>query len=74
MITESVALCVLGVIIGYVLANIVTLIRTKTGTLKIDRHNPEKDIYRLDITDLDSIKGKKILLLKIDDKADLSQK
>ena len=45
------------------------------GTFNIDTHNPEKDIYRLDLDgDLDNLQKKKIIVLSINPKADLSQK
>ncbi len=43
------------------------------GTIKIDRSNPEKDVYRLEIDDLDNLSKKKRVILKIDPNADLSQ-
>ena len=44
------------------------------GTIKIDSTNPEKDVYRLEINDLDSLKKKKRIVLRVDHHADLSQK
>ena len=44
------------------------------GTIKIDSTNLEKDVYRLEINDLDSLKKKKRIVLRIDHHADLSQK
>ena len=44
----------------------------RDGVFHIDRSNPEKDIYRLDITDLDGLVHKKYLMLKIDKDAHLS--
>ena len=46
--------------------------RTASGTLKIDRTNPKKDIYRLYIDDLDTVAKKKRIVLDIDANADLS--
>lgn len=43
------------------------------GTLKIDHTNPEKDVYRFEINDLDKLKGKTYITLKIDHNAKLSQ-
>ena len=42
------------------------------GALKIDHSNPEKDVYRFVIDDLDSLNKKKRILLVIDHNADLS--
>lgn len=41
------------------------------GTLRIDTSNPEKDIYRLEINDLEHISEKKRIVLKIDKHANL---
>ena len=43
------------------------------GTLRVDRSNPAKDVYRFDIDDLDGLSKKKKILLKVDNKANLSQ-
>ena len=44
------------------------------GTLRIDHFNPEKDVYRFEIDDLDSLNRKREILLKVDHHADFSQK
>ena len=44
------------------------------GTLRIDHSNPEKDVYRFDIDDLDSLCKKKRIIIRVDNRADLSQK
>lgn len=65
-----------GMVIAFVASVITSVIyhhRTAEGTLKIDRTNPEKDIYRLDIDDLDNLATKKRIVLNIDPNADLSQ-
>ena len=68
---------ILSYIIGALVGSIVTIIFqrafTKVGTIKIDRTNPAKDVYRLEVDDLDSLPRKKYILLKVDAKADLSQ-
>lgn len=43
------------------------------GTLRIDHFNPEKDVYRFDIDDLDKLGKKKRIVLKVDNHADLSR-
>lgn len=67
------AMFFVGLLLGFCIACIVHLLRGVSGTLKIDRHDPEKDVYRLEIDDLDSIPKKKHIVLKVDAKADLSQ-
>ena len=63
--------------VGIVLSCTTTILlmrwRTGTGTLKIDRSNPEKDTYRFYIDDLDQINKKKKLIVKIEHDVDLSQ-
>lgn len=44
----------------------------KDGTLRIDRSNPEKDVYRFDVYDLESLSKKKYIIIRVDNKADLS--
>lgn len=63
-----IAALLLGVFIGVVC----TKLRT-SGTLRIDHSNPEKDIYRLDIPDLDSLDKKRCIVLNVDHNAHLSQ-
>lgn len=63
---------VLGVIFGVIITNILIQLRSKHGTLLIDQSNPEKDKYRFEINDLSSLAKKKHIVLRIDNKADLS--
>lgn len=62
-----------GLIIGSVVVTIFWRLRTGSGILKIDTNNPEKDIYRLEISDLDKLAKKKRIMLKVDTNADFSQ-
>ena len=62
----------LGMITGSI-AKVIEYRAFKTaGTLRIDHSNPEKDLYRFDIDDLDSLTKKKRIMLKVDSNADLS--
>lgn len=65
------------VIFGFVLGIAVTLfiqsIRTVYGVLRIDKKNPEKELYRFDIDNLEVLDKKKRIVLKIDHNADLTQ-
>ena len=64
-----------GVIFGTVIANVLLYIRYKVvGTLKIDHTNPEKDVYRFEVDNLDALNDKKMVFLKVDNDANLSQK
>lgn len=46
---------------------------TAYGTLRIDHSNPEKDVYRIELGDLDKLKKKRRIELTIDHNANLSQ-
>ena len=65
----------LGFVIGILIGVISGLFypRKYSGVLRIDHSNPEKDIYRFEINDIDSLNKKKKIVLKIDHNADLSQ-
>lgn len=63
---------IVGVVIG-IIAAIIPAWRTD-GVLRIDHSNPEKDIYRFDIDNLDALGNKNRVVLKVDSHADLSQK
>ena len=53
----------LGIWIGVIISSIVLSLRYAKihGTLKIDNSNPEKDVYRIEIDDLDNLSSKKSL-------------
>lgn len=63
----------LGMIAGGGLVAIYYTFRTTAGTLKIDHSNPEKDVYRFEIDDLDKISSKKCIELRIDHNAVLAE-
>ena len=63
-----------GALSVLLIKDLIFYIINKVGTLKIDHSDPEKDIYRIDINDLDKLSKKKLIILKIDNNADLSQK
>lgn len=66
---------VIGILVGLIISNIIFSIRyRKAGTLRIDHSNPEKDVYRIEIDDLDGLSKKKHVILKVDNNANLSQK
>lgn len=65
----------IGLLVGSIISNIIFFIRYRTvGTLRIDHSNPVKDVYRIEIDDLDGLIKKKHVILKVDNNADLSQK
>ena len=61
----------IGILIGVV---ITLLWRPTDGVIRIDRSNPEKDLYRFEIDNLELLEQKKKIILKIDHHSDLSQK
>ena len=63
-----------GLIIGAVAATIFDRLRWGSGTLRIDRTNPDAPKYRFDIDNLASLGKRKKFLLIVDNKADLSDK
>ena len=66
---------VVGVLVGSIISSLIFSIRyRKAGTLRIDHSNPEKDVYRIEIDDLDGLSKKKHVILKVDNNANLSQK
>ena len=62
-----------GVVVGSIIGSIIQGIRVAHGTLKIDKSNPQTDVYRLCLNDLDILSKKKYIRLKVDANADLSQ-
>ena len=65
----------IGLLVGSITSNIIFFIRYRTvGTLRIDHSDPVKDVYRIEIDDLDGLIKKKHVILKVDNNADLSQK
>jgi hypothetical protein len=63
----------IGCIVGSIVTSVIFYVRCHYGTLRIDHSDPEKDIYRFDVDDLDKLSKKKRIMLKIDNNADLSQ-
>ena len=66
-------LFLMGMGIGIALTSLLYITSATFGTLKIDRSDPGKDIYKLEVEDLDELSEKKRIMLKIDNHADLSQ-
>lgn len=63
-----------GTLIGSIISNIIFYALSGSGTLRIDHSDPEKDVYRIEIDDLDNLSKHKRVILKVDNHADLSQK
>ena len=56
---------VLGVILGVVVTLLIIRAISGTGMLKVDIYNPEKDIYRLEIDNLDELREVTQVILKV---------
>ena len=66
-----------GMFAGFFIASLISFICfcfMARGTLKIDHSDPEKDLYRFEIDDLDNLSKRKRVILSIEHDADLSQK
>ena len=63
---------VLGLIIGGVLVRIIHIRNTAVGVLLIDHSDPERDIYQINIENLDILSKKKQVLLKVNNTAKLT--
>ncbi len=64
----------IGIVVGIAISWIFRKFQTTYGTLRIDHSDPNKDIYRIEIDDLDKLSSKSDVRLKIDHNANLSQK
>lgn len=60
--------------VGVFIGSIIHYAFGSSGTLRIDHRNPEKDVYRIEIDNLDNLAKKRRVVLKVDNHADLSQK
>lgn len=73
MTIELLVSWITGIIVGILLTTVIVTVKSAIGTLKIDTTNPEKDLWRLDVHDLDKIAQKKYIILQVDKDAHLSQ-
>lgn len=62
-----------GVIVGAIICALWQHVTMGHGTLRIDHSDFEKDVYRLEINNLDQLDRKNRLYVKVDHHADLSQ-
>ena len=61
-----------GAAIGIIISMLPNFLKTSYGVLKIDISDNEKEMYRICLDDLDDLKKKKRIMLKVDSNADLS--
>ena len=59
--------------ISSIVTMIVMYLTSARGTLRIDHSNPEKDVYRIEINNLEDLSRKKRVILDVDNSAILSQ-
>lgn len=59
--------------VSSIVTMIVMYLTSARGILRIDHSNPEKDVYRIEIDDLDALSRKKKVILDVDNSAILSQ-
>ena len=62
----------LGSAIGFFCTLLFILLTMATGSLRVDHSNPDKDLYRFEIEELDDLNKKKCVMLKIDHNANLT--
>ena len=67
-------MCAVSSLVGSIVTVLIIFLKSVRGTLRIDHSDPNKDIYRLDLDDLDVLTRKKLVILDIDHHANLSQK
>ena len=59
--------------VSSIVTMIVMYLTSAHGTLRIDHSNPEKDLYRIEINNLEDLSRKKRVILDVDNRAILSQ-
>lgn len=64
---------IMGIVFGSIITNLIYLRERTYGTLRIDHSNPNKDLYRFEIDEIEKLSAKEKLVLKIDNSANLSQ-
>lgn len=67
-------MCVVSSLLGSIVTVLIIFLKSVRGTLRIDHSDPNKDMYRLELDDLDVLTRKKLVILDIDHHANLSQK
>ena len=59
--------------VSSIVTMIVMYLTSARGTLRIDRSNAEKDVYRIESNNLEDLSRKKRVILDVDNSAILSQ-
>lgn len=63
-----------GCVFGGLVYSLIVLQFGTSGTLHIDRTDPQKDVYRLDINKLDDLSKARRIVLKVKPNSHLSQR
>lgn len=65
-----------GILMGIVIVTLILIIGYRPlGTLRIDRHNFDNEVYRIDLSEnFERAVQKRFVTLSVDNNADLSQK
>lgn len=72
MVNNPLVVFIVGILIGMVIATVIYSVCKTVGVLKIDHTSSDKDIYRIEIDDLNKLDRESRIILKIDHDADLS--
>lgn len=62
-----------GMVVGGILYSFIIFSICTAGTIKIDHSDPKKDVYRLEVDNLDDLTKTKRVILKVDNNANISQ-
>lgn len=65
--------CLISLFIGAIAMHILNHKRRPDGVLRIDHTNPEKDLYRFEIDNLDNLSARNRIVLRVDNDAKLSR-
>ena len=71
---KELLMCVVTSLVSSIVTVLIIFLKSVRGTLRIDHSDPNKDMYRLELDDLDVLTRKKLVILDIDHHANLSQK
>lgn len=69
----NIILFILGVVLGSIITNLFLNVVSAKATLEIDNFNPDKDLYRFNVNNINDLNTRKYLRLKIVHNADLSR-
>lgn len=63
---SPVIIFLMGILMGIIISNLIWAMCSTCGKFKIDKSNPEKDLYSLEIKNLDLIEKKKFIIFKVE--------